>query len=574
MFTLVVVGLLGGLITSLSPCILPVLPIVLAAGMTAQAEAAAGGVAVAVPYRSRVRRPVLVVAGLVVSFSLATLFGSLILSSLGLPQDTLRDAGIAVLIVVGLGMLIPKIGELLERPFARLQRRAVRPGSQGLGLGLALGLVYVPCAGPVLAAIAVVGATHHVGLRAFLLTLFFAIGIALPLLAFALAGEQAGRRIGVFRRRMREVRFGGGVLLIGIAVAIAFNAFDGLQRLVPGYTNTLQNKIENNASASKQLHQLTTTAKGVPMMLTTCQEGAKNLRNCGPAPEFDGITKWLNTPGGKPLSLAALKGHVVLLDFWTYSCINCQRALPHVEAWYQSYHADGFDVVGVHTPEFAFEHVTSNVQSAARSMGVKYPVAIDNGYDTWNAYNNQYWPAEYLIDASGNIRHIVYGEGEYASTEKLIRQLLTAAHPKTSLGKDTGVADTTPSGPQTAETYLGYESAANAEQQLVENQLVNYQPPSRVDPDTFALQGHWKVGSQQATAGTGAKLQINYLAKAIYLVIGGEGAVTVTVDGRSHIVPVSGVPRLYTLNQTSKSGRHLMTLSATPGIQAYDFTFG
>ncbi len=205
---------------------------------------------------------------------------------------------------------------------------------------------------------------------------------------------------------------------------------------------------------------------------------------------------------------------------------------------------------------------------------MKYPVAIDNGYGTWNAYNNQYWPAEYLIDASGNIRHIDFGEGDYASTENLIRQLLTAAHPKASLGKATGVADTTPSGPQTAETYLGYESAANAEQQLAENELVNYQPPASVDPDTFALQGHWKVGAQQATAGTGAKLQINYLARAIYLVIGGEGAVTVTVDGRSHTLPVSGVPRLYTLNQTSKSERHLMTLSATPGIQAYDFTFG
>ncbi len=574
MFTLVVVGLLGGLITSLSPCILPVLPIVLAAGMTASPGEGADGEAVAAPYRTRIRRPVLVVTGLVVSFSLATLFGSLILSSLDLPQDTLRDAGIAVLIVVGLGMLIPRLGELLERPFARLQRRAVRPGSQGLGLGLALGLVYVPCAGPVLAAIAVVGATHRVGLSAFVLTLSFAIGVALPLLAFALAGEQASHRIGVFRRRMREVRLGGGVLLIGIAVAIAFNAFDGLQRLVPGYTNTLQNKIENNASASKQLHKLTTTAKGVPMMLTTCQEGASNLRDCGPAPELAGISTWLNTPDGKPLSLAALKGHVVLLDFWTYSCINCQRTLPHVEAWYRAYHADGFDVIGVHTPEFAFEHVTSNVRSAARSMGVQYPVAIDNNYDTWNAYNNQYWPAEYLIDASGNIRHLVFGEGDYSSTEKLIRQLLTAAHPMTSLGKDTGVADTTPSGPQSPETYLGYESAQNAAQQLVENQLVKYQPPASVDPDTFALEGNWKDGAQQATAGTGAKLHINYLAKAIYLVIGGQGEVTVTVDGRSHTLRVSGVPRLYTLNQTAKSERHLLTLSATPGIQAYDFTFG
>ncbi len=563
MITLVVVGLLGGLITSLSPCILPVLPIVLAAGMTSSTE---GG--------TRVRRPLLVVAGLVASFSLATLFGSLVLSSLGLPQDTLRDAGIAVLLLVGIGMLVPKLGELLERPFVRLQRRAVRPGSQGLGLGVALGLVFVPCAGPVLAAIAVVGATHRVGIGAFVLTLAFAVGIAVPLLAFALAGEQASRRIGIFRRRMREVRLGGGVLMIAVALAIAFNLTDGLQRLVPGYTSTLQNKIENNASAAKQLHKLTSTAKGVPMMLTTCQEGASNLRNCGPAPDFTGISTWLNTPGGKPLSLASLKGHVVLLDFWTYSCINCQRTLPHVEAWYRAYHDAGFEVVGVHTPEFAFEHVASNVVAAARSLGVKYPIAIDNDYGTWNAYSNQYWPAEYLIDAGGNIRHVVFGEGDYASTEKLIRQLLTAAHPATRLGKDTGVADMTPAEPQTPESYLGYAHAQNAAQALVQDRTVNYQLPQAVQPDTFALGGNWNDGAEAATAGTGAKLVINYRGRAVYLVLGGQGEVTVTAGGRTRTLPVSGEPRLYTLNQTPTSGRTVLTLTATPGIQAYDFTFG
>ena len=563
MLTLVVVGLLGGLITSLSPCILPVLPIVLTAGMTSTTEDG-----------HRARRPLLVVAGLVVSFSLATLFGSLVLSSLDLPQDTLRDAGIAVLLLVGLGLLVPKLGDLLERPFARLQRRAVRPGSQGLGLGLALGLVFVPCAGPVLAAIAVVGATHRVGIGAFVLTLAFAIGIALPLLAFALAGEQVSRRIGIFRRRMREVRLGGGVLMIAVALAIAFNLTDGLQRLVPGYTSTLQNKIESNASAAKQLHKLTQSTKGVPMMLTTCQEGASNLRNCGPAPDFAGISRWLNTPDGKPLSLASLKGHVVLLDFWTYSCINCQRSLPHVEAWYQAYKAAGFEVVGVHTPEFAFEHVASNVVAAAHSLAVKYPIAIDNGYDTWNAYNNQYWPAEYLIDATGNVRHIVFGEGDYSSTEKLIRQLLTAAHPAMHLGKDTGIADATPTEPQSPESYVGYEQSQNAAQSLVQNQPVNYQLPSAIEPDTFALGGNWTDGAQQATAGTGARLAINYQGKAIYLVLGGQGDVTVNVGGQTRTITVAGVPRLYTLNQTSKSERHVLTLTASPGIQAYDFTFG
>ena len=205
---------------------------------------------------------------------------------------------------------------------------------------------------------------------------------------------------------------------------------------------------------------------------------------------------------------------------------------------------------------------------------MKYPIAIDNNYDTWNAYSNQYWPAEYLIDANGNIRHIVFGEGDYSSTENLIRQLLTAAHPSTHLGKDTGIADATPTEPQTPESYVGYEEEQNAEQQLVQNKLVNYQLPASIEPDTFALGGSWNDGAQQATAGTGAKIEISYEGKAIFLVLGGQGSVTVTVDGRSHVLAVSGVPRLYTLNQTSESERHLLTLAATPGIQAYDFTFG
>jgi thiol-disulfide isomerase/thioredoxin len=151
--------------------------------------------------------------------------------------------------------------------------------------------------------------------------------------------------------------------------------------------------------------------------------------NCGKAPNFAGVTAWLNTPGGKPLSLAALRGKVVLVDFWTYSCINCQRTLPHVEAWYREYAKDGFVVVGVHTPEFAFEHVVSNVRAQAAALGVHYPVAVDDDYATWNAYSNQYWPAAYLIDANGHVRHVHFGEGDYPGTGQLIRELLQQAHP-------------------------------------------------------------------------------------------------------------------------------------------------
>jgi cytochrome c biogenesis protein CcdA/thiol-disulfide isomerase/thioredoxin len=433
MVELVLVGVVAGFLAGISPCILPVLPVVLvaAAAPPGSARPAGGGPERAGPagggpagWRSRgeLARPLAVTAGLVLSFSLLVLAGSEILSLLHLPQDALRDAGIALLIAVGLGYLIPPLGALLERPFARLGTR--RPGGRagGLVLGLALGVLYVPCAGPILAAVTVAGATHRVGLTAVILTAAFAAGTAVPLLTAGVAGGQLAGRIGALRRQAPWARRAGGAVLVVMALAIAFNVFDGLQRVVPGYSTALQ----GSATIRKQLNQLT----GIPhATVASCRVDASTLVNCGPAPDFTGITSWLNTPGGQPLPLRGLHGKVVLVDFWTYSCINCQRTLPHLEAWYRQYARDGFVIVGVHTPEFTFEHVISNVRAQAAALGVRYPVAVDNSYATWNAYSNQYWPAEYLIDAHGDVRHVHIGEGGYAITEQLIRQLLRAAHP-------------------------------------------------------------------------------------------------------------------------------------------------
>src|SRR3984885_11155839 len=417
MVVLVVAGVVAGFLAGISPCILPVLPVVLVAGSAAAAGNAGPAaqtprVSLARAPRAGLARPLAVVAGLVVSFSLVVLAGSKSLPPLPLPQDTLRDAGIVLLVVVGLGYLIPSAGALLERPFARLGGRRPSGRAGGFVLGLALGVLYVPCAGPILAAITVVGATHRVGLTAVILTAAFAVGTAVPLLAVAVAGGQLSGRGAAPR-----IRQAGGAVLVAIAVAIAFNAFAGLQRDVPGYSTALQGsgKIRN------QLNALT----GEPhTTLSKCNSTATTLGNCGPAPNFKGITQWLNTAGGKPLTIASLRGKVVLVDFWTYSCINCQRTLPHVEAWYSTYAKDGFVVVGVHTPEFAFEHVVSNVRDQAAALGVRYPVAIDDNYATWNAYSNQYWPADYLIDANGNVRHVHFGEGDYSGTGQLIRELL------------------------------------------------------------------------------------------------------------------------------------------------------
>jgi cytochrome c biogenesis protein CcdA/thiol-disulfide isomerase/thioredoxin len=570
MIGLVLVGVVAGLLAGVSPCILPVLPVVFVAGATGSGASGPRAADDAPPPKVGVARPVAVVAGLALSFSVLILAGSEIISLLHLPQETLRDAGIALLILVGLGYLIPPLGALLERPFARIRLR--RPGGRGGGfvLGLALGVLYVPCAGPVLAAITVVGATHRVGLTALFVTAAFAVGTAIPLLAVALAGGQLSRRVRVLRRRAPQVRLAGGAVLIAMAIAIAFNSFQGLQRDLPSYSTALQ----GSARVRGQLNSLT----GVQATsLTKCNPNATALVDCGPAPEFKGITAWLNTPGGKPLTISGLRGKVVLVDFWTYSCINCQRTLPHLEAWYRDYAKDGLVVVGVHTPEFEFEHVVSNVRTEAAAFGVHYPVAVDDDYATWNAYDNEYWPADYLIDAQGVVRHVHFGEGDYSGTEQLIRELLTAARPGLRLPPPTTVRDRTPTGEMNPETYVGYERL----QYLVpggtvaEDKPAIYHFPTTLPLGGLGLSGTWTEHAQEATAGPDAQLELGFLAQDVYLVLGGNGTIDESINGRhTATIKVGGVPRLYTLYDGSATGTGTLLLQVSPGVQAYDFTFG
>jgi cytochrome c biogenesis protein CcdA/thiol-disulfide isomerase/thioredoxin len=390
MYTLVLIGFLGGLITGISPCILPVLPVVLFSGAS--------------------RAPYRVIAGLVLSFSLVTLAGTVVLQQLHLPPDVIRWAGLLALTAIGLGLIFPGVERLLERPFTRIPQRDIAGSRKGFGLGLALGVLYAPCAGPVLAAIVVAGATGRVGLDTVVLTVSFAVGIALPLLLFALGGHRVAERVKAFQHRHRQIRVAGGVVMLVAAVALALNLPATVQRNIPDYTAALQTHI---APASGGLG--------------SCEEGASQLQDCGTAPDLVGIDSWFNTPSDLPIDLKALRGEVVLVDFWTYSCINCQRAIEHVAAWYDRYKDQGFTVIGVHTPEYEFEHDRDNVIKGAADLHINYPVALDNSYATWNNYQNQYWPASYLIDADGVVRHIKFGEGDYDVTERMIRDLLAQA---------------------------------------------------------------------------------------------------------------------------------------------------
>ncbi|WP_030905767.1 cytochrome c biogenesis protein CcdA [Streptomyces sp. NRRL F-5126] len=550
MLTLVLIGLVGGFVTGISPCVLPVLPVVF---MT-------GGVR---------RRPYLVVAGLAVSFSVFTLLGTLVVSALPVPQDIIRWAGLVVLVVLGVAMMFPRVQDLLERPFARIGQRRVRGERGDFVLGLALGAVYVPCAGPVLAAITVAGATHRVGAGTVALTLAFAVGTAAPLLFFALAGRGVAERVKVFRERQRRVRFVAGLVVIGLAVALTFNVTDALQRAVPDYTGRLNQALDKSGAVGALGQEQAAGLQHCAML------PSPDLADCGKAPAISGIQQWFNTPGGKPLPASALKGKVVLVDFWAYSCINCQRAIPHLNAWYQEYEKDGLVVVGVHAPEYAFEHVPANVRAGAKRLHMRYPIALDNKFTTWNSFGNDSWPAEYLIDAKGEVRHVAVGEGEYDTSERLIRQLLTAAHPGVHLPPATHVADTTPTDQDlTPETYLGSERAGSFVDGRLSEGVRRFTAPSSVPGNAFALDGTWSVGKESLTAKKDAAIKLAFSADDVYLDVSGTGTITTTLDGRTTTQTVSGAPDIYTVVHGDSPTSGTLEVKLSPGLSAYSFTFG
>ena len=349
MTTLIAIGFIGGLITGISPCILPVLPVIFFSGTQSSrptlpdTEDHGGAVATKVlPRRalSETLRPYRVIAGLVLSFSVVTLLGSALLSLLHLPQDAIRWIALVALVAIGLGLIFPQIEALLEKPFSRLPQKQFGSGRSGFGLGLALGVLYVPCAGPVLAAIVVAGATGTIGLNTVALTLSFAVGAALPLLFFALAGQRVAERVAAFRRKQREIRIVAGVVTILLAVALVFNLPAVLQRAIPDYTAALQEQVGGEDQLREQLN-LGGLVNDQNAQLSNCSNGGAELESCGTAPDITGITKWLNTPNGAPIDLKSLRGKVVLIDFWAYSCINCQRAIPHVVGWYDAYKRQG-----------------------------------------------------------------------------------------------------------------------------------------------------------------------------------------------------------------------------------------
>ncbi len=568
MLTLALIGFVGGLITGISPCILPVLPVIFFSGGAQGARGEEG------PTVSR-WRPYLVIAGLVVSFSVFTLVGSLLLAVLHLPQDFIRWAGLIVLVLIGIGLIVPKFEHILEKPFSWIPQKNVSTERGGFLLGIALGAVYVPCAGPVLAAITVAGSTGQIGIETVILTATFAVGAALPLLAFALAGRRVAERVKTFRKHQRGIRMTGGIVMIALAIGLVFNVPQLLQRVIPDYTSVLQNAVGGNGQVDETLN-LGGIVNDQNKDLDKCHNNATVLESCGTAPDIKGIQEWFNTPGNSAIDLKDLKGQVVLVDFWAYSCINCQRSVPHVAAWYENYEKSGLTVIGIHSPEYAFEKEARNVKAGAADLGITYPVALDNSLSTWTNYRNRYWPAHYLIDANGVVRNVQFGEGNYAATETLIRELLKEANPNVTLPASTELADTTPTGALTPETYLSANKVINfggTEKYSALTEAFGY--PAKLAPDAFALDGAWKLDGQFITPREAtANIRLNYHAQEVRMVLSGEGTVTVVADGKTRTITVSGTPKSYQLVKLNKNDTGQLEVRVGDGVQAYSFTFG
>jgi cytochrome c biogenesis protein CcdA/thiol-disulfide isomerase/thioredoxin len=542
---LIAVGFAAGLITALSPCILPVLPILLAGGAT-------GGR----------RKPYAIVAGLIASFTAFTLAGVWLLEVLGLPKDVLRNFALVLLFLVAASLLFPRLGALLERPLARLGRGPSGELGGGFLLGAALGLVFVPCAGPVLAAVTVVAASRDLGVDVVVLTLAYAAGAALPML-FVAAGGRWAAGMNAVRAHAPVVRRALGAVVAVTALAIALGADSRFQTAVPGYTESLQERIERSSAAEDELDRLAGRAHG--------EAGDEGLRDFGPAPDFAAISTWLNT---EPLTLDGLRGKVVLIDFWTYSCVNCLRTLPFLRGWDKAYRDDGLLIVGVHTPEFAFEHEVDNVRGALERLEIDYPVAIDNDFGTWNAYGNRYWPAKYLIDRDGHVRYVHFGEGAYAETERVIRSLL-AERPTASALVSAAIAEAMPSREATPETYLGYERLMGlANPAVAPDREAPYLLPGRLRVNQLAYGGRWRVEPERAVAERNARLRLRFRAKEVNLVLGGKGRVQVVLDGKLTRTVVVRGSRLYNLLRLPKLRTGLLELRFERGVSGYAFTFG
>jgi cytochrome c biogenesis protein CcdA/thiol-disulfide isomerase/thioredoxin len=575
MVLLTLFALVAGAATAVTPCVLPVLPALLSAG-------ALGGR----------RRPLGIVLGLALTFTVAVVALASLVRGVGVAGSGVRVLAEVVLVGFGLALLFPSVAARLEHPLAGLSRFGPRTRGDGFWSGMvvggALGFAYTPCAGPILAAVISVSATQGTSARLVTIAVAYAAGSAAVLLVLALGGRWLAERVRSAGSRLRLQR-AMGVVMVATAVAMATQLdvrFQSTlaQHLPAGLVNPT-NSLERSHAVESRLASL----RGKPLFDSGSAQAATRrpggLPVLGTAPPFREPGRWFNT---KPLTMAALRGRVVLIDFWTYTCINCIRTLPYLKAWDARYRKAGLTIVGVHTPEFPFEREAGNVQSAIRADGIKYPVVQDNDYGTWNAYGNNYWPAEYLVDARGRVRYTHFGEGDYDKDEQAIRTLLAERGSRVH-GALSKVKALHPPSQATPETYVGLRRAQGFAVPPVPGIKDYGDPPDGpLHSNEFALSGEWAETIDHGQAVRNAAIDLQFEAQRVYVVLspprGRSGHVQVLLDGQpiaadagedvhGGVVTVDR-QRLYNVASLPRAATGHLSLRLDPGVSVYSFTFG
>jgi len=535
-------ALIAGMLTIAAPCILLPLPIIL------------GG---SVGQKNKTR-PLFLVFGFILSFSIIALLINYLVSAVGFNPNTLRSIAVILLLIFAFFMIWPKPFERLMTNFNSLIGLANKAGkSTGKGnfsafiLGVLIGIIWAPCAGPILGSILTLIALQKNFGSASLLLISYAIGAGIPMLLIAYGGQALTTKIKSIAKYSLRIQQVFGVVLILLAGTIYFQ-----------YDTVIESKLLSS------IPSFNTSLENI--LISSSSKNNKSETSIS-APEFNGITHWLNSD---PITMKSLRGKVVLIDFWTYSCINCVRTLPYVTSWYNKYKDQGFIVIGVHSPEFAFEKDTNNVQTAINQYNITYPVAQDNYLSTWSAYGNRYWPAEYLIDQNGNVVYTHFGEGEYDVTENSIRGLLGI---KSDVGVNNGPDLSQINSP---EMYFGTDREQNlSATQQPSNVPLNYSLPNNLSLNQFVLEGKWQFFPDKAslTEGSG-KIKLRFSSAKLFMVASSlkqPVTLSITVDGKAQPDVVVNGSELYTLFNSNDYSEHTIEINIpSPGLDAFTFTFG
>ncbi|HUC95755.1 MAG TPA: redoxin family protein [Candidatus Saccharimonadia bacterium] len=564
---LLLISFIAGVLTILAPCVLPLLPIIIGGSVSSKTKDKA--------------RPYVIAASLAASIVAFTLLLKVSTILINLSPSALDYVSGGLIVALGLVSMLPELWERLmiywnwQAASQRFLGKGESNKSKYLGpilIGIALGPVFASCS-PTYAFI-LASVLPHSFISGLIYLITYSIGLVLALLLISLAGKKIISKFswaidthGLFRRII-------GLIFVLIGVAIIAGQEAKIEVWVSNHLPFDETRIEQVLLAKQNkrsiIHKLSTSGSNILNVQST------------PAPQFQGLTSWINSP---PLTLSHLKGNVVLVDFWTYSCVNCIRSIPYVEKWYQTYGDKGLVVVGVSTPEFAFEHNPMNVAAAVKSDDITYPVALDNNYATWNAFDNDSWPADYLIDKSGNIRYVSLGEGNYGTTERAIQILLGI-----NQSLQTPTSNVPISQYQTPETYFGTNRSDNyvGSGPISSNGTANFTSAGSLSEGEWTLGGIWQISSEYITSeSNAATLTFNVVAKNIYVVAGSSNnqnqLVTVSLpssesgqygnDAVNGQMIVSG-SRLYHIVSLKQFGNTTVTLTVPKGVSLYTFTFG